>query len=69
MRSDRSKITSVIHIGADYTDEEREWFLAIERYKSRSGKKFLDCRDVLAVLKSLGYRKPASKLAQRRRGK
>src|SRR5687768_7788646 len=44
--------------GATYTDEEREFFQAIDRYKVTTRRRFLSWREVLRVLKSLGYRKP-----------
>lgn len=39
-----------------YTDEEREFLLAVQAYK-RAGRQFPTCREVLAILLSLGYRK------------
>lgn len=41
----------------DYTPEELEFMLAMERFKTKHGKPYPDCCDVLAVAKALGYRK------------
>ena len=43
--------------GHDYSDEEREFLVAIERYKRERRRPFPTCREVLAVLLSLGYRR------------
>ena len=48
-----------VHPGGDYSDEEREFLLAIDRYKTESNRRFLSWREVLRVFKSLGYRKVA----------
>ncbi len=45
--------------GCDYSDEERAFLLAMERYKRRARRPFPTCREVLYVLHSLGYRKVA----------
>ena len=45
--------------GSDYSDEERAFLVAMERYKRRNGRPFPTCREVLYVLRSLGYRKVA----------
>ncbi|MFO0809067.1 MAG: hypothetical protein U0746_10620 [Gemmataceae bacterium] len=44
--------------GCDYSDEEREFLMAMERYRRREHRPFPTCREVLYVLLSLGYRKP-----------
>lgn len=41
--------------GGDYTAEEVEFMLAMDRYKRDHRRPWPDCRDVLLVLKSLGY--------------
>jgi hypothetical protein len=41
----------------DYSDDERELLLAMERYKRATGKKFPTYTEVLSVLRGLGYRK------------
>jgi hypothetical protein len=40
-----------------YTDEELELVRAVDAYRRRTKTKFLTCRDVLKVVKDLGYRK------------
>ena len=40
-----------------YSDEEREFMTAMDRYKRENKRPFPNCSEVLAVLKSLGYRK------------
>jgi len=44
-------------IGADYSDDEREFLVAIERYRRLKRRPFPTCREVLQVLLSLGYRR------------
>ncbi len=48
-----------VNLGAAYSDDEREFLLAIEKYQRHSGRRFLSWHEVLRVLKSLGYRKVA----------
>ncbi|MEN6458425.1 MAG: hypothetical protein ABFC63_05800 [Thermoguttaceae bacterium] len=43
----------------DYTPEEIEFMGAMDSYKRRSGRMFPTCSEVLEVIKSLGYEKPA----------
>ena len=43
----------------DYTPEEIEFMHALERYKRANGRMFPTCSEVLEVLLSLGYQKPA----------
>lgn len=43
--------------GHDYTDEEREFMMAMDRYKREAHRPYPDCRDVLRVARQLGYRK------------
>jgi hypothetical protein len=45
------------HPGADYTAEELEVLRAVDRYCRRWGRRFPEVTEVLAVLKSLGYRR------------
>lgn len=42
-----------------YTDEEREFIVAMERWKKKTRRRFPSFSDCLAVLKSLGYRRVA----------
>lgn len=50
---------SGINIGADYSDEERDFFQAMDRYKRTRQRPFPGWREVLAVLKSRGWRRVA----------
>lgn len=43
----------------DWTDEEREFVLALDRYKRENRRPFPTWREVLWVIKELGYRKDA----------
>lgn len=50
---------SQVAIGSDYSDEERIFLRAMQDYKRERQRPFPTWREVLAVLKSLGYRKVA----------
>ena len=43
--------------GSDYSDEEREFLLAIDRYKRSRRRPHPTWREVLDVLRQLGWRK------------
>lgn len=43
--------------GHDYTDDELEFMKAMDRYKRENRRPHPTCTEVLAVMKSLGYRK------------
>jgi hypothetical protein len=43
--------------GADVTPEELEFLKAMERFQRRHRRRYPTCREVLFVLKSLGYRR------------
>ena len=45
--------------GSDYSDEERVFLLAMERYKRERRRPFPSWREVLHVAHSLGYRRVA----------
>ena len=45
--------------GSDYSDEERAFLVAVERYKRRHRRPFPTWREVLHVAHCLGYRKVA----------
>ena len=45
--------------GSDYTDDERVFLMAMERYKRERRRPYPTWREVLHVLLSLGYRKVA----------
>ena len=46
--------------GSTYADEERTFLMAIDEYKRRTGRQFLSWREVLRLVKELGYRKLTS---------
>jgi hypothetical protein len=50
--------------GCNYTDDEREFLRAIDRYKRTRGRPFPTWREVLRVLRALGYRKPTAVAAK-----
>lgn len=43
--------------GSEYTDDELELLRAVDRYKTRTGRRFPSVTEILSVVKSLGYRK------------
>jgi hypothetical protein len=43
--------------GSDYTDDEREFLIAIDRYKCSRHRPHPSWREVLQVLRALGWRK------------
>lgn len=45
-----------IDIGANYTDEEWAFARELDAYKRQYHRPFPTCKEVLAVLKSMGYR-------------
>jgi hypothetical protein len=46
--------------GSDYSDEERVFLMAIERYKREHRRPYPTWREVLRVVHDLGYRKVPS---------
>jgi hypothetical protein len=48
---------TTINIGSDYTDEEREFIMAVERWKVVNHNRFPTSTQILAVAKSMGYRR------------
>jgi len=49
-------ISGEVMPGADYSDEERVFLQAIERYKRERDRPFPTWSEVLAILHALGYR-------------
>jgi hypothetical protein len=47
--------------GSDYSDDEREFLVAIEKYKRRHRRPFPTWREVLHVAHCLGYRRVAER--------
>jgi hypothetical protein len=43
----------------DYAADELEFMQALDRYKRTSGRMFPTCSEVLEVVRSLGYARPA----------
>lgn len=43
--------------GSDYTDEERVFLVAMERYKREQRRPYPTWREVLHVVQALGYRR------------
>ena len=41
----------------NYSNEEREFMLALEEYKRSSGRNFPTCSEILEVVRGLGYSK------------
>jgi hypothetical protein len=67
MAKDRLHLT-VTCIGAEYTAEQQEWLRAVGSYPSnllRPHERY--ARQILAILRSLGYRKPKLAKSNKRR--
>jgi len=45
--------------GRDYSEEERQWLVAVDRWRRKTGRKFPSACDLLALAVALGYRKVA----------
>lgn len=58
-KSDRRRCIDPCTTDRRYTDEEREFLLAMERYKKANRRPFPTWSETLEVLKGLGYRKGA----------
>ena len=48
---------NAVHRGSNYTDEEREFMMAMDAYKRKNRRPYPTWAEVLAVVHSLGYRK------------
>lgn len=59
-RSTRRRHVDPTTCDREYAAEEVEFMQAVERYKRTSGRPFPTCSELLGVLHSLGYRKPAA---------
>lgn len=57
MRKIHSHSCDEVFPGADYQSDEVELFKAVDRYKRQNHLKFVSIREVLEIVKSLGYRK------------
>lgn len=49
-----------VHVGSHFTEDEVEFLMAIDRYQRRTNRRFLSWHEVLRVVRSLGYAKPAA---------
>lgn len=49
--------TSELHPGSEYDDEERQFLVAIDRYKRKHGRPHPTFVEVLNVLRRLGWRR------------
>lgn len=56
-KSPRRRLIDPCTCERDYTDDDREFMLAMERYKRDNGRPFPTWSEALEVLKKLGYRK------------
>jgi hypothetical protein len=56
-KADRRRCIDPCTTDRRYTDEEREFLMAMEAYKKRAGRPFPTWSEALEVLKGLGYRK------------
>lgn len=45
------------HVGTDYSAEEADFMMSLDQYKRAYRRPFPTCKEVLAVVKALGYRK------------
>lgn len=45
------------NLGSEYTDEERVFMMAVDAYKRKHNRPWPTLSEILAVAKSLGYRK------------
>jgi hypothetical protein len=45
------------HPGWDYSDAEREFIVAMDRFRREKRRRYPTCRDILQVMHELGYRK------------
>jgi len=48
-----------VNVGGTYTPDEEEFIKAVEEWRKRNHRRFLNSTDYLAVARSLGYAKAA----------
>lgn len=58
-KSARRRLIDPTTCERDYGAEELEFMQALDRYKRTSGRMFPTCSEVLEVVRSLGYARPA----------
>lgn|GEM_PF-5505733 len=44
--------------GSEFSDEEREFLVAVDRYRTNNRRTFLTMSEVLRIFKTLGYSRP-----------
>lgn len=49
----------ILSVGSEYTDEEREFLIAMERYVRKERRRYPSYTEILNVAKALGWRKVA----------
>ncbi len=59
IRHDRRRLIDPTTCERDYGPEELEFMQALDRYKRTSGRMFPTCSEILEVVRSLGYERPA----------
>jgi hypothetical protein len=59
MRSDRYCHVSGVNSGSEYSDDQRAFLQALDRYKRSNHRPHPSCCEVLAVVESLGWRRVA----------
>ena len=57
--TDQPRSTQATNVGADYSDDEREFIGAMGRYQAATGRRFPSFTEVLAVAESQGWRRVA----------
>ena len=50
-------VSSGTNVGAEYSADEVEFMMAMEKFKREKKRPFPKCSEILEVLRSLGYRK------------
>jgi hypothetical protein len=56
-RREHAHPTDDVYPGAEYTEEEREFIMACDRYRTNHNLRWLSLTDVLVVVKSMGYKR------------
>lgn len=59
-RIERRRLIDPTTCERDYAAEELEFIRAIDAYKRASGRMFPTCSEILEVVRSLGYARPAT---------
>ncbi len=51
------KMTGQVNVGSDYSDDEIEFMMAVDKFKRRTDIKFPTLAELLSIVKDLGYSK------------